>query len=85
MNGYEAVVEVGLMNGRLTATEMFLKEVKYRMRDRPVTMIPCPNCSGEGRIGRKDGQVVRDCPRCDGTGEIPVYVDEGLEVYHEVL
>ena len=41
----------------------------------------CPNCSGEGVIGRNDGEEVRNCPMCNGTGEIEVREDEGLEVF----
>ena len=51
--------------------------------DLKVSWIPCSNCSGDGRIGKKDGEVVRDCPRCEGTGEIPVRVDEGLDCFED--
>ena len=61
----------------------FKQKVAEIMRDRPIMWVECRNCSGEGRIGKKDGQTVRDCPECDGTGEVPVYADDGLEVFQD--
>jgi DnaJ-class molecular chaperone len=49
--------------------------------DLKVSWIPCSNCDGDGRIGKKDGEVVRDCPLCLGTGEIPIREDDGLECF----
>ena len=55
------------------------------MNRRETVNLPCPNCQGEGRIGKKDGQTVRDCPRCEGTGEIPVAADEGLNIFESTI
>lgn len=39
-------------------------------------MIECPTCDGqgflilEGDLGPEDAEVVEDCYRCDGTGEL---------------
>lgn len=53
--------------------------------NREVFNMPCPYCSGDGCIGKKDGEVVRVCPHCDGTGEIPVNADEGLEIFESTI
>jgi DnaJ-class molecular chaperone len=58
-------------------------EPKEETMNREVFNIDCPNCSGDGRIGKKDGEVVRDCPRCEGTGEIPIREDDGLDCFED--
>jgi DnaJ-class molecular chaperone len=60
---------------------MDLAQAQQLNDDLKVSWIPCSNCSGDGRIGKKDGEVVRDCPLCLGTGEIPIREDEGLECF----
>lgn len=61
---------------------MFLKAVNTIMNTH---WILCPNCDGEGRIGKRDGETIRDCPMCNGTGELEIREDEGLEVFHELF
>jgi DnaJ-class molecular chaperone len=60
---------------------MDLAQAQQLNDDLKVSWIPCSNCSGDGRIGKKDGEVVRDCPLCLGTGEIPIREDDGLECF----
>jgi hypothetical protein len=72
MTGYQAVVEVGLTRGRLTAVQEYLKEVDKIMNIKS-HYIPCPNCEGLGEIMtehdcRGNGYPLGGCPLCDGLG-----------------
>ena len=60
---------------------MDLAQAQQLNDDLKVSWIPCSNCDGDGRIGKKDGEVLRDCPLCLGTGEIPIREDDGLECF----
>jgi DnaJ-class molecular chaperone len=72
MNGYEAVVEVGLTRGRLTAVQLFKQEVQKTMNIK-AHYVQCKTCDGLGEIMtehdcRAFGYPMGGCPLCDGLG-----------------
>jgi RecJ-like exonuclease len=72
MNAANAIIEVGLTRGRLTAVELFNQEVLKAMNIKS-HYIPCPQCDGLGEIMtehdcRGYGYPLGGCPLCDGLG-----------------